>query len=655
MGRMAAHILQMSFLLVVLLLLPPVGQAAGVLPLSLAGNPTRMAGEGHLAYWRDPTGKQVLKDALSAVATGQFTSIPGNLGLPHTPDAIWLAIRIASETNVADQWILQIEPTTLDRVELYQINGDRVLQQASGDTLPMSLRAMRTRSIAFPLTLSAGDTLLLLRIRTTSQMTAIPVLWQTNAFEQSTNAESIGLGLFFGFMLPLLAYNLIVALSGHDDRGAYFLYFGYILSATLLSLIFDGLLALYVLPEQPRLVNQLQWALMATGSVLGNYLFARILEVRAEHRISRALLMLIYVVGIISLISIPLGAFPSFLPWLLMSSMLALPVLAPHALRQMRSKDRGQLIFGASYLVLGVLVVVTLAMNLTLLPASHWTVYSAQYGQLFLAVSLHVGLYFRMKAREHVHDETAARLLRVSREARQARAVRGEQEQLLYMLGHEVRTPIAVISAAIDSLALIESENPRDPLKELRYQRIRQSVKRLDMLMQLVGTEQEILQRVSDTPRFEQLDLQRHCEKTLNLFADNKDRIQFEAAAHVDPVVTGDPVMLEFVLLNLFDNALKYATGKAPIKARLQSAPRNGQDGIRFTLCNQGRQLAPGMEERIFEKFIRIDEQHRQPGLGLGLYLARHIVEKHRGTLVARNSGTRFICFELWLPRMTPT
>lgn len=168
--------------------------------------------------------------------------------------------------------------------------------------------------------------------------------------------------------------------------------------------------------------------------------------------------------------------------------------------------------------------------------------------------------------------------------------------------------------------------------------------------MQLVGLEQNSRLDIADSPRLEQVNLRELCVDNLDLLVDAGNRISFDVALDLNPKIQGDYGLLSFLLLNLYDNALKYAVGQEPIQAGLQLENRGNRQGVCFTICNSARPFAPGFTERIFEKYMRIDEHHSQPGLGLGLYLARRIAQQHNGTLIARNSGPLKICFVLWLP-----
>lgn len=112
------------------------------------------------------------------------------------------------------------------------------------------------------------------------------------------------------------------------------------------------------------------------------------------------------------------------------------------------------------------------------------------------------------------------------------------------------------------------------------------------------------------------------------------------------PTLNGDDRMLRFALLNLLDNACKYSPPESPVRVHIQAA----EDGVVWRVADEGRGIPPGMEEKIFDKYVRAGEVSGKAGLGLGLYLARHIVERHGGTIKAGAGRTQGACFVYWLP-----
>ncbi len=96
-------------------------------------------------------------------------------------------------------------------------------------------------------------------------------------------------------------------------------------------------------------------------------------------------------------------------------------------------------------------------------------------------------------------------------------------------------------------------------------------------------------------------------------------------------VVSGDRMRLRQVLLNLADNSVKYNDHGGRIEMALQ---RSGDEAV-FFIRNTGSALAPDLEARVFERFFRGDPAHGGAieGSGLGLSIAKSIVEAHGGTI----------------------
>lgn len=88
------------------------------------------------------------------------------------------------------------------------------------------------------------------------------------------------------------------------------------------------------------------------------------------------------------------------------------------------------------------------------------------------------------------------------------------------------------------------------------------------------------------------------------------------------------------MLNNLVSNALKYS---APVSPIIISFHRDN-DQARVSVTNSGSGIPAGDEERIFTRFYR-GQEHQQPGYGLGLHLARRLVEQHGGRIWVESSS----------------
>lgn len=110
------------------------------------------------------------------------------------------------------------------------------------------------------------------------------------------------------------------------------------------------------------------------------------------------------------------------------------------------------------------------------------------------------------------------------------------------------------------------------------------------------------------------------------------------------PLVPLDPVLMELVFMNLFENSARHAPGAA-----LEVAARERMDALEVSVADDGPGLKPEDVERVFEKFYRASAT--PGGAGLGLAICKAVVEAHGGTIRAENRPGGGAVFRLTLPR----
>jgi two-component system sensor histidine kinase/response regulator len=116
-----------------------------------------------------------------------------------------------------------------------------------------------------------------------------------------------------------------------------------------------------------------------------------------------------------------------------------------------------------------------------------------------------------------------------------------------------------------------------------------------------------------------------------------------------DPLIQGDPRLLEIVVRNLINNAIKYGNEGTPIRLTLS---RSASEMI-FSVRNEGVGMTPEqIRERLFRKFERLRQKGTEgvKGSGLGLYICRKIVEKHKGRIWAESEPGKWAAFFVALP-----
>ncbi len=107
--------------------------------------------------------------------------------------------------------------------------------------------------------------------------------------------------------------------------------------------------------------------------------------------------------------------------------------------------------------------------------------------------------------------------------------------------------------------------------------------------------------------------------------------------------------LFERVLINLLENAVKYAGAQAEIGIDAHVEGEN----LQLDVWDNGPGLPPGQEQTIFDKFARGNKESAVPGVGLGLAICRAIVDVHGGTITAFNRPEGGACFRVTLPQQT--
>ena len=233
----------------------------------------------------------------------------------------------------------------------------------------------------------------------------------------------------------------------------------------------------------------------------------------------------------------------------------------------------------------------------------------------------------------------------VNREAVRLSAL---QSDFVLNVSHQLRTPLAMLSGAAETLGL---ERLRSPEKIKHYADIVQAqTGRLSALVdQILHT--HTADHPATTLPWQRLDLGALVARAaadVQLLADRRG-----VAIAVDPpagavVVEGDPIALEHVILNLLENAVKYGpdTGNA-VRVAVRAAGRQAV----VTVADRGAGIARADLPHIFEKFYRgrVDGPTRR-GFGLGLAIVRAAIDAHGGTVRVSSEPGRGSVFTVSLP-----
>lgn len=242
---------------------------------------------------------------------------------------------------------------------------------------------------------------------------------------------------------------------------------------------------------------------------------------------------------------------------------------------------------------------------------------------------------------------------RLAAEAQEAR-VRAETERLrsalLTSVSHDLRTPLATITGAattlLDSGARLDAATCRELLESIRDEAERLN-RLVQNLLQMTRLEAGALELRRDWHPLEEV-----VGAALARLARSLGTRRVTVRIPPDlPLVAIDDVLIEQVLVNLLDNAVKHTPPESPIRILATAAAGR----VTVEVADHGPGLPPGEEERVFEKFYRAGPA-RRPGAGLGLAICRGIVEAHGGRIWAQNLPEGGVAFLFTVPAApTPT
>jgi PAS domain S-box-containing protein len=239
----------------------------------------------------------------------------------------------------------------------------------------------------------------------------------------------------------------------------------------------------------------------------------------------------------------------------------------------------------------------------------------------------------RLRAQE---ERRAAEVERrtLAEEERAMRATNEAKDRFLAALSHELRTPLTPVLLALDAIAARRDiPRPIEPTLRMVRRNVEQEARLIDDLLDVTRIAHDKLRC-----EHEVVELHTLLRDLYVAYAQEAEgsgvTITLDLTA-TEPYVLGDAVRLKQIVSNLLRNAIRHTPAGGTIVLRSET-PAPGR--IRVSVRDTGSGISPAVLKRIFLPFEQEDRTH-EVGLGLGLAIARGLVEQQGGTIDARSEG----------------
>lgn len=227
----------------------------------------------------------------------------------------------------------------------------------------------------------------------------------------------------------------------------------------------------------------------------------------------------------------------------------------------------------------------------------------------------------------------------VARSVRKQFRVQQQQQNFMMAVTHELKTPISVARLNLETM----QKHQLDPEKQKKLiTKTLQETARLNFLTSNILVSAQLEGGYASTREELNLsDLLRDCVQDFrNRFPDR----DIEAAIEPETEIRGDALLLQLLVNNLLENAIKYSPRTKPILCQLR---KETSGKVVLQIIDEGEGIPDHEKTRIFDKFYRVGNEstRRTPGTGLGLYLCKKIAGAHNADISVTNhlpNGSNF-------------
>lgn len=554
-----------------------------------------------------------------------------NTDFGFTTNHIWIRFQLKNTSKEKLYYFLETARPITDVAELYAINQEKtVTKLISGDAIPSAKRSFDHRKTIFKIALNPGEQeQFYLHVKSDGEMLSMPmILYNLESLIQMTSFEQFVFGFFYGILI-IAAILYLFFFFGMRDKT--FLYYSmYVVFIGLLQFAIDGYFYQFITPQSGWLsLHSVVLFACIANFFLGRYaqVFLKIKEYNKI--INKAFYGLYILNGIlfISLLFIPKALEYSYpiangLGLIVLSLIVASQI---SIYKKTRKLDRFFAI-GVFFLICG--FVVFILKNFSVLPLTFWTENGSKLGTGMEVIFLSLSMANLIRNLKNEREELQNLALQRSEEMNELKSY------FLSNISHELRTPLNAILNTAKAMAKDSNDKQiQDGSQIIKYSTYSLLSSINDILDFSKIEKNEIKLEPVD---FDLVRTVEHIANNFNREASDKGLdFTFHKGEDLPEMVKGDSVRLNQILHNILSNALKF-THEGFIKFKLEAQKaKDNKVHIIFTISDTGVGISKEKINSIYDSFSQegINNKRKFGGLGLGLYIVKHLVDLHKGKI----------------------
>jgi signal transduction histidine kinase len=621
------------------------------------------------SYWEvleDPSGKLTIDTILNTENVNRFTPLKGNLSVAYTHSAYWLRASVQrKDANVPTEWWIEMSPNMLDDIRLFQIKESKVIStHQAGDHVLYPQLEMHHRLPTFRLLFEdTAPQYLYVRIVTTSSLHFSAKIATPQAYSETSNLQSNFIGIFYGLMLAMILYNLILSFS-YRDR-AIFYYILLSLNTLVVAMNGNGHITQFFQPSNYWIVETITSAAISVLILFYSLFIMHFLRLPTEMpRIARVFRGFQVFAGC-AIILVLLGYNQYIAAYVQIVVFVQMLVVFPIAYHVGKSGYRPGWIVLAATMAWLAGSSLSIFRNLGLMESNWLTEFGFQIGSaieiIFFAVAQVDRINLIKNENAHVQNELLLVAHKVERELEekvQQRTIElgnavtrlqqldQEKNDFLGIAAHDLKNPLTSIIGMSDLLRKLEQQITPEQRYSYLERISRSGVRMMKIISDLLDI--NALETGSNKLLKQPINLNDLVLQVLTQYDESMRAKDISCSINLqgDKLVTimADPNACFQVIDNLISNAIKYS----PLEKHISILIAISGDFAELHVQDQGPGLSVDDQRRLFEKFTKLSSRPTagEHSSGLGLSIVKKLSVLMGGDVKCESqlgNGCRFI------------